>query len=375
MPLPRLPPLLGSSREGFRCFRFRELLGSEALDVLGGLPFHLRRPLARPLQQGLHFAGPPDDLRGRHFVRRWCQSRWPPGDSQRPASQSPPPRRASIVCLVLGHAPRRRRRTGSRTCDDRFSSLNATFAEAASERRGPRRVQAVVAQRLPGIHAPVVAVGQEGRPRELSGGAREGDSIVALVGGLERSRRVQRRVRQRGIAEGLRGVGVIVEEKMARRVDAGLPVREVQGEGLALLDVAQDLCLTAWRRQLRPQLRAFTVLPSVLCLHLERYTHTGGRVRKTKVRLLLPEVIQVPKFINDATVEIEYQPYRITSGIIHLGSSVLHGHYVAFAIRPEGIWLMDDNRKGQWIPQFTVQQLSNIYMLWATPLTTPSGGP
>ena len=120
-------------------------------------------------------------------------------------------------------------------------------------------------------------------------------------------------------------------------VDRSVALGQVQGEGLALLNVPQ--------------------------------------VRKTKVRLLLPEVIQVPKFINDATVEIEYQPYRITSGIIHLGSSVLHGHYVAFAIRPEGIWLMDDNRKGQWIPQFTVQQLSNIYMLWATPLTTPSGGP
>ena len=46
---------LRSSGEAFRCFRFRELLGSEALDVLGGLPFHLHRPLPRPLQQGLHF--------------------------------------------------------------------------------------------------------------------------------------------------------------------------------------------------------------------------------------------------------------------------------------------------------------------------------
>ena len=126
---------LRSSGEAFRCFRFRELLGSEALDVLGGLPFHLRRPLARPLQQGLHFAGPPDDLRGRHFVRRWCQSRWPPGDSQ---SSVQPVAAASQGQhrLVLGHAPRRRRRTGSRTCDDRFSSLNATFAEAASRASG-----------------------------------------------------------------------------------------------------------------------------------------------------------------------------------------------------------------------------------------------
>ena len=69
----------------------------------------------------------------------------------------------------------------------------------------------VVAQGLAGVGAPVVAVGQEGRPGELSRRAREGDSIVAFVGGLERSRRVQRRVGQRRLADGLRGVGVIVE--------------------------------------------------------------------------------------------------------------------------------------------------------------------
>ena len=45
-------------------------------------------------------------------------------------------------------------------------------------------------------------------------------------------------VRQRGVAEGLRGVGVIVEVEVARRVDARFAVGQVQGQGLALRDVA-----------------------------------------------------------------------------------------------------------------------------------------
>ena len=43
-------------RGALRRFRLRQLLGSEALDVLRRRALHLRRPLPRPLQQGLHFA-------------------------------------------------------------------------------------------------------------------------------------------------------------------------------------------------------------------------------------------------------------------------------------------------------------------------------
>ena len=153
------------------------------------------------------------------------------------SSQSPPPRRASVVWCSVTLLVDRGRRTGSRTCDDRFSSPNATFAEAASERRGPRRVQAVVAQRLPGIHAPVVAVGQKRRPRELSWRSWKRSSTVPLVGRFKGCSRIQARVGQRRFANGLGGIGVIIEIEVAGSVDAGLAVGQVQGQGLALLDV------------------------------------------------------------------------------------------------------------------------------------------
>ena len=152
---------------------------------------------------------PADNLRRRHFIRRGGQSRWAPRYSQR-AVQPVAAASQQIHRLVLRHAPHRCRRPRRASRHDCLGSLDAALSHAASQCRGSGRVQPVVAQGLPGIHAPVVAVGQKRRPRELSGRAREGDPIVALVGGLERSRRIQGSVGHRRIAEGLRGVGVIV---------------------------------------------------------------------------------------------------------------------------------------------------------------------
>ena len=42
---------------------------------------------------------------------------------------------------------------------------------------------------------------------------------------------------QRRFANGLGGIGVIIEIEVAGSVDAGLAVGQVQGQGLALLDV------------------------------------------------------------------------------------------------------------------------------------------
>ena len=110
--------------------------------------------------------------------------------------------------LVLRDASRRGRCAGGGARNHRLRRLDAGLSQPASQSRGPGRVQPVVAQGLAGIGAPVVAVGQEGRPRELSWGPREGDPIVALI------RRIDAGVGQRRLADGLRGVGVIVEIPM-----------------------------------------------------------------------------------------------------------------------------------------------------------------
>ena len=125
--------------------------------------------------------------------------------------------------------------------DDRLCRLDARLAQPASQRQWPRRVQAVVPPGLPWVHAPVVAVGEEGGPGELSGRQGEGHSVVALVGGLEGGRRVQLGVGHGSLADGLRRIGVVIQVEVAGSVDARLAVGQIQVQGLTLLDVAEDL--------------------------------------------------------------------------------------------------------------------------------------
>ena len=67
----------------------------------------------------------------------------------------------------------------------------------SAQARGPRRVQAIVPQTLPRVHAPRIAVGG---PGEFSRRPRKRDSVVAFVG-----------LESRGVGDGLRGVGVIIK--------------------------------------------------------------------------------------------------------------------------------------------------------------------
>ena len=91
-----------------------------------------------------------------------------PGDPQRPvqpvlaAPQGVP---GSALREALASCCGSRSSAG----DDRLRHLDARLPQPASERRGPRRVQTVVPQGLPWVHATVVAVGQKGGPGELSG--------------------------------------------------------------------------------------------------------------------------------------------------------------------------------------------------------------
>ena len=218
--------------EAFRCFRFRDL---SAARRTARCPAPLCAPPPPP-SAPLAPAGAP--LR---WAFRWFEGREAaraPGHSERPV-QPVAAARKHIHRLVLRHAPRRGRCAGCGSGDHRLRGLDAGLPQPAPQCRGPGRVQSVVAQRLTGMRAPVVAVGQEGRPRELSWRPREGDPIVALVGGLERSR-IDARVGQRRLADGFGCVRVIVEVEVARRVDRSVALGQAQGEGLALLDVPED---------------------------------------------------------------------------------------------------------------------------------------
>ena len=131
--------------EAFGCFRLRHLLRGEPLDVLRRLALHLRRPLPRSLQQGLHFAGPSDDLRGAPRrgaapVGVWGCAACGPASRRRPAAHSwsgYSPRRSS------SRPQRRRRRPQSPSpplgCRRAGLPESGAWAGPASRCAGPGR--------------------------------------------------------------------------------------------------------------------------------------------------------------------------------------------------------------------------------------------
>ena len=126
----------------------------------------------------------------------------PPGNSKR-AVQPVPAASESVEGLVLADAARRSRALRN----NRLRCLDARLPQPATEGRGFGWVQPVIAQSLTGIHASVaVVVGQETRTGagKLPNRPGKGDSIVAFVSCFKSSRWVNCRVRQRGLADGLR---------------------------------------------------------------------------------------------------------------------------------------------------------------------------
>ena len=73
------------------------------------------------------------------------------------------------------------------------------------------------------------------------GRVREGDSIIAFVRRFKGQGRIQARVGQRRVADGLGCVGEIIQVEVAGRVDARLAVGQGDVERLALSDVTEDL--------------------------------------------------------------------------------------------------------------------------------------
>ena len=94
-------------------------------------------------------------------------------------------------------------------------------------------------------------------PQHLPGRPREGLAAVALVVGLEGLSKVHVSVRHRLVAQRLRALREVVEVEVAGHVDRRVALRQLQSDGLPVLDVAQDL----------PEAGAHARLSSMALLH------------------------------------------------------------------------------------------------------------
>ena len=227
---------LCSGGEALGRFSLGHLLAHELLDVSSCSPLHLLGSLPRALEKRLHFAGPAYNLRWSYFVRRGRQAFGRARDAQVPINPIPSPARCVVQVLSVprdGGGGARQSRCSSR------SGLG--LLQPPQEARSSWWVQPIVAQRLARVHGPkvrfAVQVERPG-PQEVPAGKRY--AVVPFICIFVPRCRVHRCVGQRGWL-GLAALGIVIQPEMRGSQYAGVAVREIDGQGLALGDVAQDL--------------------------------------------------------------------------------------------------------------------------------------
>ena len=117
-------------------------------------------------------------------------------------------------------------------------------------------------------------------------------------------------------------------DPISRDLDSGpqhLPITVVIPEGASSIQE----CIQAWHQQ--HTLHALGVAPPLLVLQLGRFRQRASRhVAKYRGILTLQGVVNMPCY-NDAQqgLDVHMVPYKIISGVFHIGATPSSGHYRA----------------------------------------------
>ena len=95
-------------------------------------------------------------------------------------------------------------------------------------------------------------------------------------------------------------------------------------------------------------------LPPVLCLHLKRfkYVEVAGHMQKLTHRVVFPFHLKLMN-TTDACPDADAE-YTLTAVVVHMGSHVNHGHYVAL-VKSAGRWLCFDDEAVHGVTEAQVQ--------------------
>jgi ubiquitin C-terminal hydrolase len=85
-------------------------------------------------------------------------------------------------------------------------------------------------------------------------------------------------------------------------------------------------------------------LPSMLCVHLKRFTFDmmRGYMRKVTKDIQYTETLDMAPYVSKET-KCKSAIYRLYAVLVHLGYGCDSGHYFAYVKAPDGKWFrMDD---------------------------------
>ena len=133
----------------------------------------------------------------------------------------------------------------------------------------------------------------------------------------------------------------------------------------------QPLChlVENWRTE-SGMLTAFSHLPSMICIHLDRLRPLAGTVHGQKLmpRVLIDAEFKIPSFSGDG-IQVEYHEFVPTAALAHLGLPGA-GHYRAalkcLADPTSTEWLLsDDDTRCISAPKLPGWFETQVMMIWA----------
>jgi len=103
-------------------------------------------------------------------------------------------------------------------------------------------------------------------------------------------------------------------------------------------------------------------LPAVLTVQLKRFDVTRNRAGKIHRRISFPESLRLGSYLSIRDDDIAYS---LVGVVVHIGSSLSSGHYVAFCRGPNGFWYKcDDECVTQVKLETVLSEMSGAYLLF-----------
>ena len=98
--------------------------------------------------------------------------------------------------------------------------------------------------------------------------------------------------------------------------------------------------VNAWHAQ--ADVHALSQVPHGFSLQLQRFRVQDGRIKKHQVRVSWNSTVQVPCYVSERSLEIQWRSYRVGTCILHHGATPISGHYTSLMAQAASWFRTDD---------------------------------
>ena len=117
--------------------------------------------------------------------------------------------------------------------------------------------------------------------------------------------------------------------------------------------------VNAWHAQ--ADVHALSQVPHGFSLQLQRFRVQDGRIKKHQVRVSWNSTVQVPCYVSERSLEIQWRSYRVGTCILHHGATPISGHYTSLMAQAASWFRTDDYVAPQPVSRVTAAHEREVY--------------